>query len=108
MKAGELLREAKSLGATFILLGQERVRVEAPLPLPDELVDALRECKAEVLELLRAAPDYAVTACICTVPEGPTGPDRCGTCALALLCPGCGLCRGCLLAIKFPPGADYS
>ena len=102
MNAEALLREAKSLGATFILLGEERVRVEAPLPLPDELVNALRECKAEVLELLQVRPDYVATACTCTMPEGPTGPDRCSTCSLALNCPVCGLCRGCKLRLRFP------
>ena len=49
-------------------------------------------------------PDYAATACVCPTPNGPTGPDRCSVCELPLICPVCGLCRGCKLILRFTPG----
>lgn len=104
MNAAELLEQARDLGATFTVPEAGRVHVSALTPLPDELMSALRELKPQVLDLLTQLPDYDATACTCSQPIGPTGPERCGTCHLPLLCPGCEGCRGCKLAVKFGMG----
>ena len=45
---GTLLERCRLLGATFIPFG-DRFKVRAPEPLPEDLVAALRELKAQVL-----------------------------------------------------------
>jgi hypothetical protein len=65
MKAALLLAEARRVGACFAANGG-RLVVEAPAPLPDDLVAALREHKRELLALLMVAsePDHdRVTEC---------------------------------------------
>ncbi len=84
-KADELLREARQLGAIFQVRPGESIHWQSPQPLPDHLLGGLRDHKPELLVLLGRIPDYASTACICSVPRGddpPTEvsnpPEKCG------------------------------
>ena len=52
MMASELLARAQGMGATLTVPEPNRIHIEAPEPLPGELVAALREHKAELLVLL--------------------------------------------------------
>ena len=106
MTPEELLREARSLGAAFRFEG-DKVVVSAPLPLPGDLMAKLREHKPEIVALLGQEPDYQATACTCESPVGSTGEARCCTCGLPLICPHCGLCRGCKLRLKYPQNGDW-
>ncbi len=45
----ELFEKCRSMGATFILTDNERIKVKAPSPLPDEVMDKLREAKPQLL-----------------------------------------------------------
>jgi hypothetical protein len=99
----ELLERVQSFGARLTVPEAGRIHIEAPEPLPDELMAELCQHKIELLALLRRGPDYAATACVCPVPIGPTGNTRCPVCQLPLICLGCGRCRGCKLRLKFPP-----
>ena len=55
--AANLLEQCRALGATFTLVGN-RLRVNAPQPLPDTLVSELKERKEQVLrELSRERRD---------------------------------------------------
>lgn len=54
-----LLERCRSLGATLTPV-QGRLRVQAPRPLPDELVAELMEAKEEILAALRLRPESAV------------------------------------------------
>ena len=100
-----LLKKARSMGADFRFDG-DVVVVSAPQPLPSGLMAELRQHKRDIKDLLIQGPNYQATACVCPVPIGPTGSDRCGVCGLALICPGCLLCRGCKLRLRFPLGWD--
>jgi hypothetical protein len=109
MTPTDLLRGVQTYGGAIWADG-DRLELEVPDDFPDTLIEALKQRKAEVLALLRRrtepanSPDYAATACVCPVPVGPTGDARCPVCHLPLICPHCGRCRGCKLAIEFPPG----
>ena len=98
-----LLRKARSMGADFRFNG-DAVVVSAQFPLPSELMAELRQHKRDIRLLLAQVPDYQCTACVCSVRNGPTGSTFCGTCGLALICPGCGLCRGCRLRMHYLNG----
>lgn len=100
--AEELLRRARSQGAAFRVLESGRINVLADSPLPDTLMAELRQHKQDIMVLLAQVPDYGSTACVCPVPIGPTECARCGVCGLTLICPDCGLCRGCKLRLRFP------
>ena len=102
MIAEELLRQARSQGAVFKVLGSGRIKILADSPLPAALMEELRQHKKDIGILLAEVPDYQITACICTAPIGPTGSAICGVCGLALICPDCQLCRGCKLRMRFP------
>ena len=52
MSAAELLTRARAAGVELILNG-DRLRVRAPQRPPDDLLEALRAHKAELLALLR-------------------------------------------------------
>ena len=52
MTAEELLREARDRGATFQVLDFSRLRVQAPSPLPENLMAELRQHKPAILSLL--------------------------------------------------------
>ena len=100
MGAVELLKELETLGVSVSADGDEMV-LRPGARVPSEMLDPLRQAKAEIMILLTHVPDYSITACVCDQPIGPTGPDRCGKCDLALLCPDCPGCRGCRLAVRF-------
>ena len=107
MGAVELLKELEILGVSVSVDGDEVV-LRPGSRVPSDMIPPLRQAKAEILGLLVDdadgvvdAVDYGATACICDQPIGPTGPERCGTCQLPLLCPNCPGCRGCKLAVKF-------
>lgn len=57
--ANGLLNEVARHGGRLVLLGGDRLRAEAPEPLPDDLMARLRERKAEVLRLLREQQEAA-------------------------------------------------
>jgi hypothetical protein len=90
----ELLERVQSFGARLTVPEAGRIHIEAPEPLPDELMAELRQHKVELLALLRQEVDYAATACACPIPIGPTGNTQCPVCQLPLICLGCGWCRG--------------
>ncbi len=50
-----LIERCRVLGATLIPC-QDRLRVEAPQPLPEDMVDELREAKNEILAELQRQP----------------------------------------------------
>ena len=52
MTPTELLERAHSLGASLTILASAKIHISAPEPLPDALVEAMREHKAEILTLL--------------------------------------------------------
>ncbi len=54
MTAEELLRQARARGADFQVLESGRINVQAPSPLPDALMEELRQHKAAILDLLVA------------------------------------------------------
>ena len=101
MIAEELLRQARTQGASFELMKSGRIKILADSPLPETLMAELRQHKDDIRVLLVQVPDYQATACVCPVPKGPTGCFRCGVCGLALICPDCQLCRGCKLCLRF-------
>ena len=59
MNLTELLDRAYSLGTLFNIPEPDRVHVEAPQQLPDELMALLREHKDELLEILSWPPHDA-------------------------------------------------
>ena len=105
-----LLRDACGAGLSVRAEGDKLV-IRGPRSA-ESLAKQLLEHKAEILTHLRqwtespSPPDYAATACVCPIPIGPTGPDRCTMCELPLMCPGCGRCRGCKLRLRFPLVGD--
>ena len=52
MTAEDLLCQARAKGASFQISGSGRINVKAPSPLPDTLMEDLRQHKADILELL--------------------------------------------------------
>ena len=105
MNAEELLYEARRQGAVFRVLEPGRVHVEAPERLPDDLLERLRRCKAEIVELLNTTP---VTACACdplpsqaeheNMAQAGCGPgyEQCPMCGYTWrckICMGCHRCR---------------
>ncbi len=52
MTAEELLRRARARGATFQVMEQGRINVQAPSPLPKGLMEELRQNKAAISALL--------------------------------------------------------
>jgi len=106
MTGGEVLAVLKSRGVVLEPQG-DKLHYRAPKGvLTPDLRQALAENKAEVLTLLKDGPDHIASACVCLMPIGPTGPNRCTVCELPLLCPRCGRCRGCKLRLRFPVGGD--
>ena len=107
MTAEELLYEARKQGAVFTVPEPGRVHVEAPERLPDDLLEQLRRCKAEIVELLITNP---ATACGCDplpsqtehghLAQAGCGPgyERCAMCGYTWRCKICLGCRRC----RFP------
>jgi hypothetical protein len=52
MTTEELLRQARARGATFQMIEESRLRVQAPSPLPENLMAELRQHKTRILSLL--------------------------------------------------------
>ena len=105
MDAADVLDHLTELGITARASG-EKLLLEPGSKVPPDLLVEVKAHKAEVLTLLKVSPDYVATACVCHMPIGPTGADRCKVCELPLICPGCGRCRGCKLRLRFPLGGD--
>ncbi len=105
--AESLLKKARSMGADFRFVG-DAVVVSAGRALPGELMAELRQHKLDIRVLLAQVPDYQATACVCSVPIGPTGSTRCALCGLPLICPDCQQCRGCRLRLRFPKGERFA
>ena len=59
-----LLAKAQELGATFISGEGDRLKVQAPALLPQDLVEELKEHKPEILALLRERDPLAVSGSI--------------------------------------------
>ena len=59
MNATEVLYRARKHGAVFTLLGEDRVKVSAPLPLPGNLLADLKTRKADIIPLLGKVPNYS-------------------------------------------------
>ena len=104
MNASEALYCARTQGAMFTIFGQDQVKVSAPTPLPESLMVELRKNKLALIPLICQQSNYAVTACTCDKTPDGTGPNRCGVCALPLICPVCDRCRGCKLLMRFEGG----
>ena len=56
MTTEELLRRVRARGATFQVLEESRLKVQAPSPLPDAMMEDLRLHKAAILDLLAGEP----------------------------------------------------
>src|SRR5258707_666038 len=54
----ELMRAVRAAGGELIATGGDRLKVRAPAPLNDELMDRLRQAKREILAFLAIAADY--------------------------------------------------
>ena len=52
MNAEAILKQARAQGATFQVLEQGRLKVQAPSPLPESLMEEVRQHKADILALL--------------------------------------------------------
>ncbi len=57
MSAVEALREMEAAGGRVELLGDGRLHIEAPEPLPDDLVDRIRANKPEIVAMLAGHAD---------------------------------------------------
>src|SRR5690348_7192144 len=55
LTVAELLEHVQAHGARLVAEG-ERLRVKAPTPLPAPVLQALKERKADVLQVLRSTP----------------------------------------------------
>jgi len=53
-----LIAKAQELGATFIPGEGDKLKVQAPAPLPQDLVEELKEHKPEILALLKVDHPY--------------------------------------------------
>lgn len=63
MNVADLLHQARALGAEFeIHLDSDRVHVSGPAPLPDDLLAALRQHKAELRRQLIIERAYALAS----------------------------------------------
>jgi hypothetical protein len=69
-----LLTRCYALGAELFPAPDGKLKVRAPAPLPDELREALRQCKPEVLAVLRStALTLRCQHCRCeALPDGGT------------------------------------
>ena len=56
MTAEELLRQVRARGATFQVVEESRLKVRASSPLPDGMMEELRQHKAAILALLANEP----------------------------------------------------
>ncbi len=57
MSAIEALREMEAAGGRMELLGDGRLHIEAPEPLPDDLMDRIRANKPEIVAMLAGHAD---------------------------------------------------
>ena len=57
MSAVEALHEMEAAGGRVKLLGDGRLHIEAPEPLPDDLVDRIRANKPEIVAMLAGHAD---------------------------------------------------
>jgi ribosomal protein L37AE/L43A len=80
-----LLTRCYALGAEFFPQPDGKLKVRAPVPLPDDLRAALKQRKAEVLALLRQSPLWPCPACGGSVRLDPLDmtilPTRLWTCS---------------------------
>jgi len=56
MIAEELLRQVRARGATFQVVEESRLKVRASSPLPDGMMEELRQHKTAILALLADEP----------------------------------------------------
>ena len=79
MTLPELMSALRAHGATLALHG-DRVKVRAPAPLPDTLMDAVRAQKADIVAALRdqgAKAPRTAAELVATLPQAPC-PGGCG------------------------------
>ena len=63
--ANALIEQAKNLGADLAIGEGGVLKIRMQQPLPKDLVDSLRESKAELLQLLALTPDERVAIAYC-------------------------------------------
>ncbi len=56
MNAAEILKQARDYGATFRVVERDRLKIQAPSPLPADLMEEVRQHKADILALLAPPP----------------------------------------------------
>lgn len=59
MTVENLLSQARDLGAEFIPYSGGNLRVRAPAPLPDELMDQLRQYRTEIYAIVQANIEWS-------------------------------------------------
>ena len=64
MTAEELLRQVRARGATFQVVEESRLKVRASSPLPDGMMEELRQHKTAILALLADGPPANALAAV--------------------------------------------
>jgi len=67
----DVLTAIYTSGGTVKIAGEDRLKVTAPAPLPDALIDRLRAVKPDVRSLLSAVPADWITGVARLDPESP-------------------------------------
>ncbi len=67
MNAAEVLTLVENAGGSVEVDGADRLRLRAPAPLPEELVEEVRRKKPEILRVLRDGTGGADQGCGCLV-----------------------------------------
>ena len=86
-----LIEQVKNLGADLVVGDGGVLKIRMQQPLPADLVDALKSCKTEILQLLVLTPDEraAVTYCEEVAKEREAGRKPSSYTSTAF-CAGCG------------------
>ena len=96
------LAAVRAAGGDVKLVGPERLKIIAPEPLPDYLVERLRTAKPELLALLSsAAPPMAFEARITELLDQNPAPSVAGRCAW---CGGCETDSAAVIPFGTEPG----
>lgn len=69
MDPQSLLAHARELGATFALAEGDKLKVRAPVPLPEDLLEELRRHKAQIIALLNGSLEAKAGESNTTSPE---------------------------------------
>lgn len=63
--ANALIEQVKNLGASLVVGDGGVLKIRMQQPLPADLVDTLKSCKAEILQLLVLTPDERAAVAYC-------------------------------------------